>query len=423
MHRSKYVRDYYELLNYRPRSFNSDVWKMATEIIPLTYFWKHHHEMSGSRGDSSLEPEVIAAKLLAEHLLGMTKWKSHGNGLISRKYGSEIGAVTFAIDVLGTVHERIHGDCVDPTVETHIWLHVLDWSNEPLLDETPRSADETHQIPYRLCILPSYDAASADGCLGIVMAAEGCSLREMFDLVPRSHRTVCDQLVQSKEGLDSMARRIAELYSEAQPNLFQSWDLREFERVFDSFRRMEDEEIFGIRRKFVSSENPLDENLHPRTDIWREDAIQIQKLKIPEKVLHARARKMELAISKIRKLEDMVEEFPELNKKFLSVTELLQDENWEEGFLQGNELTSQYAVLFDREQENLALESRANEIFHLARKFLDEHEILSETHGHCLREASYSLENGRFDLVHENLKPLIRRGNELDINHLVSGIL
>ena len=68
MHRSKYVRDYYELLNYRPRSFNSDVWKMATEIIPLTYFWKHHHEMSGSRGDSSLEPEVIAAKLLAEHL-------------------------------------------------------------------------------------------------------------------------------------------------------------------------------------------------------------------------------------------------------------------------------------------------------------------------------------------------------------------
>ena len=114
----------------------------------------------------------------------MTKWKSHGNGLISRKYGSEIGAVTFAIDVLGTVHERIHGDCVDPTVETHIWLHVLDWSNEPLLDETPLRADATHRIPYRLCILPSYDAASADGCLGIVMAAEGCSLREMFDLVP-----------------------------------------------------------------------------------------------------------------------------------------------------------------------------------------------------------------------------------------------
>ena len=64
---------------------------MATEIIPLTYFWKHHHEMSGSRGDSSLEPEVIAAKLLAEHLLGMTKWKSHGNGLISRSMALKSG--------------------------------------------------------------------------------------------------------------------------------------------------------------------------------------------------------------------------------------------------------------------------------------------------------------------------------------------
>ena len=50
---------------------------------------------------------------------------------------------------------------------------------------------------------------------------------------------------------------MAELYSEAQPDLFQSWGLQAFERVFESFRRMEDEEIFGIRRKFVSSENPL----------------------------------------------------------------------------------------------------------------------------------------------------------------------
>ena len=418
--KSRYVRNYDELLEYKPRSFNRDAWNVAIEIVPETYFWKYHHEMSGPRRDSSFEPEVIAIKLLVEHLLGGTKWKSHGNGLISRKFGSGLGAVTFAIDVCGTVHERIHGD---PTVLSHIMVHVLDWSTEALLDETPWDV-ATHRIwPYRLCIVPSYDAASADGCLGIVMAAEGCSLREMFDLVPWSHRTVCQQLVRAKEALESMAQRMAEIYSEAQPHLFESWGLQDFEIVYESFRRMEDEEAFGIRGKFARSESPLDENLHPRADMWRDDAIEVHRLNIPERQLHARARKMEVSISRIRKLEEMVGEFPELSNQFRSVTELLQDENWEEGFLKGDELTSRYESLLAREQNRLALESRANEIFLLARNFLDKHESLSESHGHCFLEASDSMDKGRFDIVHDNLKSLIRRGNELDINLLVSGTL
>ena len=132
---------------------------------------------------------------------------------------------------------------------------------------------------------------------------------------------------------------------------------------------------------------------------------------------------MEVSISKIRKLEEMVGEFPELSNQFRSVTELLQDENWEEGFHKGDELTSRYESLLAEEQNRLALESRANEIFLLARNFLDKHESLSETRGHCFLEASDSLDKGRFDIVHDNLKSLIRRGNELDINLLVSGSL
>ncbi len=86
-------------------------------------------------------------------------------------------------------------------------------------------------------------------------------------------------------------------------------------------------------------------------------------------------------------------------------------------------MTSRYESLLAREQNRLALESRANEIFLLARNFLDKHESLSESHGHCFLEASDSMDKGRFDIVHDNLKSLIRRGNELDINLLVSGTL
>ena len=135
------------------------------------------------------------------------------------------------------MHERIHGD---PTVLSHIMVHVLDWSTEALLDETPWDV-ATHRIwPYRLCIVPSYDATSADGCLGIVMAAEGCSLREMFDLVPWSHRTVCQQLVPRRAW--NRWRKELQKYTQKHNQICSNHGLQEFENVYESFRRMEDEE-------------------------------------------------------------------------------------------------------------------------------------------------------------------------------------
>ena len=37
--KSRYVRNYDELLEYKPRSFNRDAWNVAIEIVPETYFW------------------------------------------------------------------------------------------------------------------------------------------------------------------------------------------------------------------------------------------------------------------------------------------------------------------------------------------------------------------------------------------------
>jgi hypothetical protein len=129
---------------------------------------------------------------------------------------------------------------------------------------------------------------------------------------------------------------------------------------------------------------------------------------------------MAKAISRLQGLQEKSQEFPQLSDKLLVVEKRFQDEKWTAGHILSGELESNYEHLREVKERRLAQQSRANELILQASRFMETHQSLTETHEGCYLRAHEMYERGIFDGIHNTIKPLIRRGNEMDVELLVS---
>ena len=400
---------------YRPSNIRPEIWEIAWSLVPNDNFWRASEggsyvsflELPHAALRNRMGPEILALGLLSEQLASSSSWNVHGNGHISRKFGTGLSSVTFVIDVCGTINDRLQGDM-------HISLFALTWIEEHLLQETSWRSLREQLRHLRICVLPSYEAASCDSCLAIAMAAEGCSLDEMFELVQGSRRQVTKLLQGSRETLDCIFKRMSIVCSTAPPELYNSWGLEQFEKL-----ARPSQPIVGDETSMTKS--PLGEDLHPRSELWEEvSALSLLDLGIPIWEYTSRSLQMAKAISRLQGLQEKSQEFPQLSDKLLVVEKRFQDEKWTAGHILSGELESNYEHLREVKERRLAQQSRANELILQASRFMETHQSLTETHEGCYLRANEMYERGIFDEIHNTIKPLIRRGNEMDVELLVS---
>lgn len=391
---------------YRPSNISLGNWEIAWSLVPNDNFWRAYGggsyvsflELPHAALRNRMDPEILALGLLSEQLASKSSWKVHGNGHISRKFGKGLSSVTFVIDVCGTISDRLQGD-------RHISLFVLTWIEEHLLLEPSWSSLREQLRHLKICVLPTYEAASCDSCLAIAMAAERCSLDEMFELVEGSRRQVTRLLEGSREKLDSIFNRMSMVCSTAPPELYNSWRLEQFEKL-----------AFPSQPKSL-----LGEDLHPRSELWQEErALSMLDFGIPIWEYTSRSFQMAKAITRLQSLRKKCQEFSQLSDKLLVVEKRFQGEEWTQGHTLSKELESDYGHLRAAKESRLAQQSRANELILQGRRFMETHQSLTETHGELYLRANELYEKGIFDEIHDVIKPLIRRGNGLDVQLLVS---
>ena len=393
---------------YRPSNISPGNWEIAWSLVPNDNFWRAAQGGSyvsflevgipNATLRKRLEPEILALGLLSEQLASNSAWKVHGNGHISRKFGKGLSSVTFVIDVCGTISDRLHGD-------SHISLFVLTWIEEHILLEPNWSSLREQLRHLRICVLPSYEAASCDSCLAITMAAERCSLDEMFELVEGSRRQATRLLKGSRETLDSIFNRMSMVCSTAPPELYKSWELEQFEKL-----------AFPPWPK-----SPLGEDLNPRSEFSQEvRALSLLDFGIPIWEYPSRSFQMAKAITRLQSLREKCQEFSQLSDKLVVVEKRFQGEEWTQGHILSKELESAYRHLKVVKERRLAQQSRANELILQGRRFMDTHQSLTETHGELYLRANELYEKGIFDEIHDVIKPLIRRGNRLDVQLLAN---
>ena len=290
---------------------------------------------------------------------------------------------------------------------------ALTWMEEHLLLETKWKSLRDQLQHLRICVLPSYEAASCDSCLAIVMAAEECSLELMFELIEGSRRKVTKLLQGSRETLDCIFNRMSVVCSTAPPELYNSWGLEEFEKLLAPHQ--------STVREGRRSKGPIDEDLHPQSDLWEEGgALSLLEVGIPIQLQTSRSLQMIRAISSLQDLKEKSQEFPQLSDTFLLVEKRFQDEEWSRAHRLSEELESTYNDLVLIKKRRLAQQSRADELILQGSIFLETHPSLSETHGEYYLRANDVYEKGIFDEVHDLIKPLIKRGNELDVQLLIN---
>ncbi len=390
-------------------------------LIPNARLWESYYSQSIIGERSALTAEITAAELLSQNLGGTdSNWKLHGNGHISRKFDRGIDSAYLVIDVHGTVSNRLIHD-------NHLNVYLVPWlEGEPHKGANWEST--CHSLKeYKICVLPSYRAAACDSCLAIVLATEDCEIEDMFDLIPGTRRQLASRLRVFKRDFVDLLDRIPQVRSRANEEISASWRLDRF----DKLTTIHNQHI-SSRGQHPKSPSSPGEFHQPLGNLSRR-ANQLLHEQIDEHTILEFRRigqslsdtiylvyHYEFAICTLERLYLRVIEFPDqLGGIFDRVFALFLAQSWERGRRTSEGLKTKSDELRALKARRDALESRARGQVGQCETFLSRHESLSEIHGENYSKALLAIEEGRFEQVHNLLKPLINDGNSMDTDEII----
>ena len=390
-------------------------------LIPNARLWESYYSQSIIGERSALTAEITAAELLSQNLGGTdSNWKLHGNGHISRKFDRGIDSAYLVIDVHGTVSNRLLQD-------NHLNVYLVPWlEGEPHKGANWEST--FHALKrYKICVLPSYRAAACDSCLAIVLATEDCEIEDMFDLIPGTRSQLASRLRVFKRDFVDLLDRISQIRSRANEEISASWRLDRF----DKLTTIHNQHI-SSRGQHPKSPTSSEEVHQPFGNLSRRANLRLNEKIDEATVLEFRrtgkslretnhlVESYELAIGTLERMSPRVVEFPdELGQIYSRALALFLAQSWDQGKAISQVLKTKSDELRALKARRVAMESRAREQVGQCETFLSRHDSLSEIHGENYSKALLAIEEGRFEQVHDLLKPLINDGNSMDTDVII----